>query len=118
MKITLNKKYIEDYQIDRVKDDAKQFSEAFTLGDLLREFGQQVKFFPGVGAEIIKYKIEAMDSGWACGNKTIFDVNMVLDDWKVMYKIHFYIDMELNVDTRILQDGTKLWNIREYREQE
>lgn len=117
MKITLNKKYIEDYQIDRVKEDAKEFSEAFTLNDLLREFEEQAKFVPGVNPEIVKYKVEAMDSGWACGNKTTFSVDMMLDDWRTIWKIHFYIDMELNVDTRIVNGETKMWNIREFKEQ-
>lgn len=116
MKITLNKKYTEDYLVERVKEDAREFAEAFTLNDLLREFEEQANFVPGINPEIVKYKIEAMDAGWAFGNKTTFSVDMMLDDFRTIWKIHFYIDKELNVDTRVLSDGTKLWNIREYNE--
>ena len=114
MKIKLNKKYIEDYQLERVKADAKDFAAANTLNDLVRVFEAQTDEFIGNRPEVIKAEIEAMDSGWACGNKTIFEVHMVIDDFDSMFKVMFWIDMELNVDTRTLADGIKMYNIKRY----
>ena len=116
MKIKINKNYVEDYQLERVKADAKDFSEAYTVGDLKRAFEEQVGGW--FGTEVVKTEITAMDSGWALGNKTIFEVTMLIDDWNTIYRIHYYIDRDLEVDTRVLANGLKMYDIRKYRTEE
>ena len=116
MKIKFDKKYIEDYQMDRVKEDAKFFSEAYTLGDLRREFENQTGIYLGGAPEVVKAEITAMDSGWALGNKTTFNVWMLIDGWSVMYKVHFFIDKDLQVDTRDSLLGGKLYEVRKFTE--
>ena len=99
MRIKLDRKYIENYQMERVKSDVKFFSEVYALSDLRIAFESQVGIDFGYNPEILKAEISAMDSGWATGNKTIFYVYMVVDGGGNIYKIRFYIDMDLNVDT-------------------
>lgn len=114
MKITLNKKYIEDYQMDRVKEEAKDFAKSYTEKDLLMRFMDEtgIEFW---WSEIIKTKIEAFDSGWACGNKTTFEVEMWIESGVTqMFKIRFYIDYDLTVDTRELDDGVTMYDVRKY----
>ena len=66
--------------------------------------------------DIVKAEVTAMDSGWASGNKTTFEVNMLLDGWRTMYKINFYIGMDLEVDTRLLAGDRKMYTITKYTE--
>lgn len=114
MRITLDKDYIESWQMDRVKEDVKAFKEMYKEEDLLGAFRAQVCDFVIV-EEILKTKVEAFDSGWAMDNKTVFRVEMVVDAWNSIYKIRFYVDMGLAVDTRDLTGGVKMYDIKEYK---
>lgn len=112
MKIKLDKKYIQEYQMERVKADAKEFSQMYTNGDLLREFLTQTASDVTMNVradDIIRMDIKAMDAGWFYGEKTIYCVTMFLYDWDKMYKIRFYVDQYLTVDTK---DG--LWSVVEF----
>ena len=100
MKITMDRKYVEDYQVDRVKADMKEFKERYTDGDLLREFMDQTGNVKPYAADIVYCNVKAIDSGWAYGNTTCFQVSMLCDGIIAMYKLSFYIDMDLKVDTR------------------
>lgn len=116
MKITIDKNYVEDYQMSRVKEDVEDFKASWKEKDLLEAFTEQTELYVGYGVEILKTKIEAMDSGWATGNRTVFKVEMVLDDNNRMHKIRFYIDNTLEVDTRVLYNGMKMYTIRTFEE--
>ena len=114
MRIKIDRKYVEDYQLERVKEDMKRFSESFTLEDLRIAFETQTETDFGCSPKILNAEIFAMDSGWAMGNKTVFDVYMLIDNgFDVLYKIQFYIDEELNVDTREI-DGFREEKIKMY----
>ena len=114
MRIKIDRKYVEDYQLARVKEDMKDFSESCTLEDLRIAFETQTGTYLGWNPKILNTEIFAMDSGWAMGNQTIFDVYMLIDSGlDVLYKIQFYINRELNVDTRDV-DGFKGEKIRMY----
>lgn len=121
MRIKIDKQYVENYQLERVKEDMKSFSESFTLEDLRTAFETQTGTYLGWNPKILNTEIFAMDSGWATGNQTIFDVYMLIDSGlDVLYKIQFYINMELNVDTRDLNgfDGKnygKLYSVKKYK---
>lgn len=102
MKIKINRQYVEDYQMDRVKADMKEFKERYTDGELLYQFIEQTDITKPYSSDIVYCNVKAMDSGWAFGNKTVFQVEMLCDNLIAMYKISFYVDMDLHVDTRKL----------------
>lgn len=100
MKMKIDRKYVEDYQLARVKEDAAEFKGRYTDGDLVRSYMNQMDDYRMCNAEVIYCKAEAMDSGWACGNRTIFCIEIMLENHMSIYKIRFYSDMDLNIDTR------------------
>lgn len=111
MKMSINKKYVEDYQMERVKADAKEFKAMYTDADILNSFREQLKDYRTYTAEIVYCKVEAMDSGWARGNETTFCVEMLVEDFRKMYKLRFYVGMNLEVDNR-----PNLVTVREFDE--
>ena len=118
MRIKIDRKYVEDYQLERVKEDMKSFSE-FTLEDLRIAFETQTETNFGCSPKILNAEIFAMDSGWAMGNQTIFDVYMLIDSsLDVLYKIQFYINMELNIDTREIDgfhgEKIKMYSVKKF----
>lgn len=120
MRIKIDRQYVENYQLERVKEDMKSFSESFTLEDLRIAFETQTGTYLGWNPKIINAEISAMDSGWACGNQTIFCVDMLLDSGlDVLYKIQFYINMELNVDTREIdgfhEEKLKMYSVKKFK---
>lgn len=100
LKITMDKEFVEDYQIERVKEDMNEFKNMYTINDLKNRFMDETESFEIYGAEIISYKISAFDSGWACGNKTCYAVDMILDGFEKMFKVRFYIDQDYMIDLR------------------
>lgn len=121
MRIKIDRQYVENYQLERVKEDMKSFSKSFTLEDLRIAFETQTGTYLGWNPKIINAEIFAMDSGWACGNQTIFCVDMLLDSGlDVLYKIRFYINMDLNVNTGDLVgfNGTiygKMYDVKKFK---
>lgn len=97
MRIKMNKKYIEYGFENQVKEDMKFFAEAYEVGDLIREFNEQTKFYC-FNQDVLKVEIEAMTAGWYYGNKTSFCVSIVLDGEIGVEKICFYIDKNLKID--------------------
>ena len=119
MRIKIDRKYVEDYQLERVKEDMKSFSESFTLEDLRTAFETQTGTYLGWNTKILNAEIFAMDSGWAMGNQTVFDVYMLIDSClDVLYKIQFYINMELNIDTREIDgfhgERFKMYSVKKF----
>ena len=95
MKIKLNRKYTEDYQIDRVKADMKEFKESFTEADLLNIFRDAAGF--NKCGDIIKMDVEAFDAGSYYGEETSFHVDILLDGYSEMTKISYYADKYMNI---------------------
>lgn len=113
MKIKINRRYVEDYQLERVKADAKEFQADYTEQDLLWQFQNQAQNLGFV--EIVKSSVEALDSGWAMGNVTIFSVDMLLKAHKKYIEITFYIGKDMKIDTSDIELGRKMYSIREYK---
>lgn len=111
MKMSIDKKYVEDYQMERVKEDAKEFKGRYTDGDLLRSLMEQIKDYRCWASDIVYCNVKAIDSGWASGNVTMFCVEMMVENINRIYKLRFYIDMDLQVDVR-----PKMITIREFKE--
>ena len=100
LKIKIDKEFVKDYQMERVKADVSEFKTAFTIGDLKMRFVEETENFELYGLDVISYQIEAIDSGWACGSKTIYAVSMILDGISKVYKVRFYISQNLEVELR------------------
>lgn len=111
MKITISKKFVESYQLDRVKADAKEFKGRYTDGDLLRSFMDQTNDYRCHAGNIVYCNVEAMDAGWYYGEKTHFVVEMLVEGFKKLYKLRFYVNMNLEVclDPLLIQ-------VREFKE--
>lgn len=114
MKMILCKDYVESYQIERVKADMKEFKARYTEGDLIRFFRDTVEYYDGYNAEVIKAEIEAMDSGYALGNKTTFWCHMILNNCLNMYRFDFWMDMDGTIDTRTLAGNRKMYKIQKF----
>ena len=108
MRIKLNKKYTEGHQIERVKEDIKEFKEMYTEADLLNAFREQTNYYKNYCADIIKLDIEAFDAGTHYDELTTFMVFMILDGINEMTKIRFYADKNLNIHENLV-------NINEYK---
>ena len=100
MKMTIDKTFTENWQMDRVKADVKEFKAMYTDGDILRSFQEQTEDYRTYAADIVYCKASAMDSGWAFGNVTTFCIEMMVEAPCKIYKLRFYIDMNLKIDNR------------------
>ena len=114
MKITMDKKFTEVYYMDQVKNDMKEFKARYTDGDLLRAFIDATGQW--ASGDIIKCDISAFTAGYLFDNVTSFCVNMIVDEYSSIVRLHFYVDMDLTVDTRGYGDGYKFYDIRRYKE--
>ena len=104
MKISINKD-VPEYQRKKLKKNAELFGGVYTPLDLFKEFELQTKSLCCLHPEILKCEIEAD----ANNDKTIFSVYMVVDDYKAIFKVHFLIDMQMNVEKEPM-----MYDIEEY----
>lgn len=116
MKIRLNKEYTEAWMVETIKDAMKDFKAMYTDGDLKRAFEDATDIDTGYSADIIRCNVDAFDAGYAFDNKPVFAVDMLMEKHDGFTKIHFYVDADLNVDTRTLNDGMKSYSAKEYKE--
>lgn len=113
-KITIDREYTTLAQVDKVKEDSKEFSNCYTVGDLIREFTEQTEYNEIWAPEILKVEIKAFPAGTNYNNETHFSVDMILDKWDKIYKVHYYCDMNIRIDTRILPGGMKMYSVKKY----
>lgn len=116
MRIRINRAYTEAWMVETIKDAMKDFKAMYTDGDLKRAFEDATGIKTGYNADIIRCNVEAFDAGYVFGHKPSFAVDMLMEKYDGFTKIHFYVDADLNVDTRTLKDGTKLYSVQEYKE--
>lgn len=114
VKITKDKDFFKGYQIERIKADAKEFREAFTEKDLYIAFKQATDMIC-MNPEIIKTEVTAFDAGTAYDEVTFFEVDMILDDYDRIYKIHFFCNNSLDI-TMESYFGHKMYQIRTFKE--
>lgn len=98
MKMRINKQCAEPWT-DRVKEDAAEFKKTWTEYDVLWSIRSWTDDRDGALSygEILKCELEAYDSGWSCGNITIFDVHMVVDCGNVIFRIRACMDMDTTI---------------------
>lgn len=116
MKIRLNKEYTETWMIEAMKEAMKDFKAMYTDGDLKRAFEDATGIDTGYSADIIRCNVEAFDAGYAFNHRPSFMVDMLMEEYDKFTKIHFYVDADLNVDTRTLEDGKKMYSVKKYKE--
>lgn len=109
MTITINKKLTTLDKVDRTREQMKEFKVVYTDGDLLRMFREAVDVDELWNPDEIVYaRLEAFPGGFAETDETHYSVDMLVDCWSVLFKIHFYISQSGEVDTRIIEvPGTK-----------
>lgn len=104
MKITVNKDYTTIAQIDQVKADVKEFKARYTEGDLKRAFFDAVDIHPANSSDVILCRGDAFPGGYEYNNETHFSMEMLLtnniDCLLGFCRIHFFCDMDLNIDAR------------------
>ena len=110
MRIKIDREYTRPSQVQRVKDDIRDFSENATVKDLL------VQFLSAIDREletwnytIHHYEISAFPGGTYVKDITSYSVGMLVECWKKIYKIHFYIDQDWNIRTESF-----MWSITTY----
>lgn len=101
MKITINKEYTEKYMMERTKEQAKEFKEAFTDGDLLRMFREAVGMESELwNLDIIRCNLSAFPGGTMETDENHYCVEMLCEGNDVFYKLRFYISQSAEIDTR------------------
>ena len=95
LKIRIEKKYVPNRAMEFVKDAVDSFKYAYTTNDLLRFFNEQTENY--ISGNIVNYDIKA---GFDSKTGAWYMVDMMVDDVVKIYKIHFFIDSEceLNLD--------------------
>lgn len=116
MKITIDKKFTTLEQVAKVKEDIKMFKEMYSERDLLSAFANQAGRNEWFG-DILRAEAKAFPGGWAYKDETQFCITMVTEGYNKFYKIRFYIDMAMNVNTNDLyrSPGTKMYSVETYK---
>lgn len=115
MKITIDRKYTELDKMGRTKEQVKDFKEIYTENDLLRMFEDATGENFGFVEEIIYCRLSAFPGGLAETDETHYSVDMLIDTYRSMYKIHFYITQSGEIDTRGLPGlSGKMWQVVKY----
>ena len=120
MKISIDKKFTTLDKLERTKQQAKEFKEIYTDGDLLRMFRDAVDgWHYGYSDEIIRCNLSAFPGGTMETDENHYSVEILLEGFKQFTKIHFYISQSGEVDTREVWNcngGTmKMWDVEVYR---
>ena len=106
MKISIDKKFTENYMMARTKEHMKEFKEAYTDGDLLRTFREALNdelgetncyFIDGLFDEIKRCELRAFPGGTQEEDTTHYAVDILTEGFRRFTKISFYITQTLNV---------------------
>ena len=118
MKITIDRNYTEACMMARTREQSKEFEEIYTENDLLRMFEQATGEQTGFVEEIVYCRLSAFPGGSQETDETHYSVDMLIDTYKAIYKVHFYISQSGEVDTRELPlapgEKMKMWQVTKY----
>ena len=118
MKIIIDRNYTEADMMARTKEQIKEFKEIYTENDLLRMFTEATGEVTGFVEEIVYCRLSAFPGGSQETDETHYSVDMLIDTFKAMYKIHFYISQSGEVDTREIPSmpgqKMKMWQFTKY----
>jgi len=118
MKITIDRDYTTISQAEKVKEDIKEFKARYTDGDLKRAFCDALGIWPTNSFDILMVTGKAFPGGFYYNDETHFSIEIIaVNDISCILgfcKMHFYCDMELNIDTRELGDGDAMYSCEIY----
>ena len=118
MKITIDRQYTEERMMERTKEQIKEFKEIYTENDLLRMFSDATGEVLPFVEEIVYCRMSAFPGGTMETDETHYSVDMMLDTYRAVYKIHFYISQSGEVDVRELPvspgEKMKMWQVYKY----
>ena len=110
LRIKIDKEYTRPSQVAKVKEDIRDFSDGMTVNDLLAHFLSSVnRDLETFDRHVRYYEISAFPGGWAYDDITSYSVGMLVECWKKIYKVHFYIDQDWKVNTERM-----MWTITTY----
>lgn len=112
LKIRIDRKYVAKDEMEIIKDQVDEFKYMVTKNDLLRFFKEQTDgLYDRVCGEIIKCDIKAI-GGYKPGKGIIasYCVDMILDNYVRMWRVHFYIEQDGEVNLNPL-----LYDVQEYK---
>ena len=92
MKIAMDKRFTMVGQVEKVREDMKQFKAAFTDNDLRCAYEDATN--KSCYGEILKTTVSAFSGTFETG----FAVEMIIDSDYIIKKISFYCNAELKVD--------------------
>lgn len=115
MKFTISKEYTTLAQLPKVKDDIKEFKARYTERDLASYFLSVVDVDNAPFCEeIISCNVNAFPAGYSYNDETAFSVYIIMHGFRSFHEIHFYCDIDLNIRTDTLIDGTKMYSCDSY----
>lgn len=122
MKTYVDKDMTTIAQSAKVREDLKEFKSRYTDGDLKHFFLNQTDTTKGYCSRVVEAVVTGFPAGSMYGDETHFCVSLLLDTCECgimsneLIKIRYYCDLDLNVDTRDLCDGSgrKLYQVKVY----
>ena len=117
MKITIDKKYTTLDKLERTKQQIKEFKEMLTDNDLLSMFGNAIdEYFMG---DIVYCNLSAYPGGTDETDETHYSVDILLDGYNTMTKIHFYISQSGEIRKTVYDKWDhkeiNLWSVKTYK---
>ena len=99
MKIKIDREYTKEYQMDRVKEDIKEFTGRYTEGDVISAIRAQLDWWTGYTAKeaIIKFEVKAFPGGSYYNDETHFSFHIVIDNVEAMYRVNAYMNLDLDI---------------------
>ena len=117
MTIKVDTRYTPADKMARTMEQKKEFKEIYTDNDLLRMFSEATGETFGFVEETHYCRLSAFPGGTMETDETHYSVDMMIEAWKVIYKIHFYISQSGEVDTRRVWAGDHympMWQVTKY----
>ena len=111
MRCMVDYDYTTRLEKQRVLDDLREFKERYTEGDLLRKFYSETDNVDVTG-DVVYFKVYGFPGGTYYNNATHFRVEALLEGFRKIYKVRFYCDLEMNIDTRTVP--TKMYDFERY----
>lgn len=118
MKTRVNKDLTTLAQAAQVKADLAEFKARYTDGDLMHFYNEATDDPRGYCHRIIESVVEGFPGGSAYNDETQFCVSLIAIDYASVVEIRYYCNMELEIDTRTLPDGTKMFSTTVYKRED
>lgn len=104
MKITVSKELTTLAQLDKVKEDCKQFKACYTANDLLNAWNERCRdrdlWTEHICGDVISVDITAFPAKLWTDCDTSFGIELVVDGINEFHKLRYYADLGLQIDDR------------------